>query len=78
MKTAISISDEVFSRADHAAKRLGLSRSELYGRALVEYLDRHAPDELTARIDEAIRAAGQPADPLVIARSRRVIEDTEW
>jgi metal-responsive CopG/Arc/MetJ family transcriptional regulator len=38
MKTAISIPDEVFEQVERAAKRLGLSRSELFTRAVKEYL----------------------------------------
>jgi hypothetical protein len=35
LKTAISIPDQVFRRAEAAAKRLGLSRSELFTRAAI-------------------------------------------
>ena len=38
MKTAISIPDDVFREAERAAKRLGMSRSELFSRAAVEFL----------------------------------------
>ena len=44
MKTAVSVPNEVFERAERLAKRLEVSRSELYSRALREYLSRHAPD----------------------------------
>ncbi len=36
MKTAISIPDEVFRQAEQAAKRLGVSRSEFFTRAVRE------------------------------------------
>lgn len=78
MKTAISVPDDVFDRAERTAKRLQLSRSELYSRALAEYLDRHTPDELTVRIDEAIEAVGQPVEPLVGVQSRRILGASEW
>jgi metal-responsive CopG/Arc/MetJ family transcriptional regulator len=38
MKTAISLPEATFVRADAVARRLGLSRSELYVRALEAYL----------------------------------------
>ena len=41
MKTAISIPDNIFESADDLAKRLGLSRSELYVKAIVQYLAEH-------------------------------------
>ncbi|MEQ9238858.1 MAG: hypothetical protein RIG66_32775 [Coleofasciculus sp. E2-BRE-01] len=37
MKTAVSIPDPIFEAAEAMSKRLGLSRSELYARALQAY-----------------------------------------
>jgi predicted transcriptional regulator len=78
MKTAISVPDEVFDRAEVAAKRLNVSRSELYSRALAEYLARHTPDEVTAALDSAIAEQGQPTDEFAIRAGRRVLESNEW
>lgn len=38
MKTAVSIPDDVFAKADRLAKQLQTSRSDLYSRALAEYI----------------------------------------
>ncbi len=78
MKTAISVPDEVFDQAEKAAKRLNLSRSELYSRALSEYLARHTDSEVTAAINDAISDAGQLADPILSAHNRRRVLETEW
>ncbi|MBW2720031.1 MAG: ribbon-helix-helix protein, CopG family [Deltaproteobacteria bacterium] len=43
MKTAVSVPNEVFERAERLAKRLKVSRSELYSRALREYLAQLIP-----------------------------------
>ena len=51
MKTAISLPDATFRRADLAARRLGLSRSELYVRALEAYLGPPSDDEITGDAD---------------------------
>lgn len=51
MKTAISLPDEVFASADALAERLGLSRSELYARAVEEYVAKHRGTEVTARLN---------------------------
>jgi hypothetical protein len=48
MKTAVSLPDEVFQRADNLAKRLKISRSELYSKAVAEFVSRHSPDDVTA------------------------------
>lgn len=39
MKTAVSIPDSVFEAAERLADRLGISRSELYQRALRHFLE---------------------------------------
>jgi metal-responsive CopG/Arc/MetJ family transcriptional regulator len=38
MKIAVSIPDEVFAEAESLAQRLNTSRSELYSRALTEFV----------------------------------------
>jgi hypothetical protein len=51
MKTAISIPDPVFHSAEELAARLGISRSELYCRALREMLEKHDVAAITAQLD---------------------------
>ncbi len=51
MKTAISLPDPVFRSAERLAARMGVSRSELYRRALVELLVRHDDDQVTAQLN---------------------------
>ena len=52
MKTAISIPDKIFRSADALARRLGVSRSELYATAVNEFLAKHRSRHVTARLDE--------------------------
>ncbi|MHB8420434.1 MAG: hypothetical protein ACYDCL_20365 [Myxococcales bacterium] len=47
MKTAISVPDRTFREAERAAKRLGISRSELYSKALSAYLESHRAEDVT-------------------------------
>ena len=51
MKTAISIPEEVFQSAEALAKRLGMSRSQLYTAAVNEYLSRRQDRQITARLN---------------------------
>ena len=51
MKTAISIRDEVFEAAERTAQALGLSRSQLYARAVSEFVARQRAKDVTARLD---------------------------
>ena len=52
MKTAISIPDRVFRSAEQLAARLGVSRSELYSKALAALVDKHQDDVVTSRLNE--------------------------
>lgn len=51
MKTAISIPEKIFAEADEMAKRLSMSRSELYTRAVEAFLDEHRADRVREALD---------------------------
>ncbi len=78
MKTAVSVPNEVFEGAERLAKRLKVSRSELYSRALREYLARHSPDEVRQALDALCEELDTGADELVREAGRRVLEATDW
>ena len=78
MKTAVSIPDDVFEEADHLAKRLKKSRSQLYSLALREYVARHAPDHVTEAMDRACAEVGEGVDAFVSSAARRVLERSVW
>jgi predicted transcriptional regulator len=59
MKTAISVPDDLFRSADAAARRLRVSRSELYAKAMAEFLKRQDSDAITERLNEVY--SSQPA-----------------
>jgi len=52
MKTAISIPDSLFNEAERLARRMGLSRSELYQRAVEAYLKKHQQKSVTDALNE--------------------------
>lgn len=54
MKTAISLPDALGRAADLFAAQRDMSRSELYAKALAEYLSRHRVDDVTEKIDAAM------------------------
>ena len=51
MKTAISIPDPVFEEAEALANRLGMSRSELYAKAVKSYLGEHRREGITEALN---------------------------
>jgi hypothetical protein len=78
MKTAVSIPDDVFEQAETLAHRAKRSRSEVYARALSEYIARHAPDRVTEAMDRVLDQLDEPTDPFVSRSVRRRLERTEW
>ena len=51
MKTAISIPDNLFKAAEITAKQLGLARSQLYVKAIKEFIEHHNKDHITEKLN---------------------------
>jgi metal-responsive CopG/Arc/MetJ family transcriptional regulator len=77
MKTAVSIPDPVFRAADQMARRLNVSRSELYRRALVRMLEQEDDASITARLDELYAIEDSGLDPALAEMQRRALADWE-
>jgi len=78
MKTAVSVPDDVFERAERLARRSGRSRSDVYSAALREYVARHEPDAVTEALDRAFEASPEPLDGFMAAAARRTLHASEW
>ncbi|HSK81528.1 MAG TPA: hypothetical protein VLQ45_34050 [Thermoanaerobaculia bacterium] len=78
MKTAVSIPDDVFEEAERLVVELQTSRSQLYSRALQEFVARHAPDRLTEAMNRVVDEVGSEVDEFTQRASRRVLEQVEW
>lgn len=78
MKVAVSIPDVVFTEAESLARQLKASRSEVYSRALKEFLGRHAPDRVTEQMDRVIASVGDDSDAFGRRAARRVLKRVEW
>ncbi|MCK5363951.1 MAG: ChpI protein [Gammaproteobacteria bacterium] len=66
MKTAISIPDKLFATGEDLARRLEISRSELYRRALNCYLKEQGAQVVTAALDSVYGDIESSAlDPLI-------------
>ena len=78
MKTAISIPDSVFQAAEKHAKRMRKSRSQLFSEAMVEYLERHTPDEVTRRMNETLESIGDFDNSFIRKASQNLLRRSEW
>lgn len=78
MKTAISIPDDVFREAERMARRLKKSRSDLYSRAVAEYVARHGDEHVTEAMDRVWEELVPEPAEFANAAARRILERTEW
>ncbi len=78
MKTAVSIPDDIFHDAETLAHRAKRSRSEVYARALREYVARHAVDRVTEAMDRALDEVDEPGDEFASRAGRRALKRTDW
>ena len=78
MKTAVSIPEDIFERAERLARRSKKSRSRLFSDALREYVARHAADEVTEAMNWVCGEVGDSKDPFVSTAARRILERSEW
>jgi antitoxin MazE6 len=79
MKTAISMPDKLFEAADRLARRLGISRSELYQRAVERYLQQQSGDVVREALDKVYaRASNRELDPLIKAAGEQILSDEDW
>ena len=52
MKTAISLSDNLFEKAEKTARYMGIPRSRLFVIALEDYINRHNGEMITEKLNE--------------------------
>ena len=78
MKTAISISDDVFEAAERAAKELGVSRSELYANAVREFVERYGREGITDSLNDVYGSIDSEIDAPLAAMQWSSIPREEW
>jgi len=78
MKTAVSLPNPLFEAADQLAKRLGVSRSELYARAIAEYLKSRRSEGITEALNRVYREEPSNLDPVIAAIQAASLPRDEW
>ena len=78
MKTAISIPDQIFSAAEQTAKRLGVSRSELYASAVRDYIEPHVSEEITERLNHVYSAEESSLDTSLQSMQLNSLDREDW
>ena len=79
MKTTITLPDDLFSAAEHAARRLGLSRSEFYQKALTKYLEIPNSAVVTAELNQVYSSIEKSRlDPILNELQRATLDREDW
>lgn len=78
MKTAISLPDALFKSGDSLAKRMGVSRSELYARALAEFVAKHKTNQFTQRLNAVYADEDSRLDPAAVSAQLRTLSRESW
>lgn len=78
MKTAISIPDNLFRKADRYAKSRGYSRSELFAKAVEQYLEVHPFDHITKQLNEVYSSDQAALNEMLATIQFSSIEKEEW
>jgi metal-responsive CopG/Arc/MetJ family transcriptional regulator len=78
MKTAISLPDPLFEAAEKLARGLGMSRSELYSRALESFIRSYSGAQVTEKLNEIYKDQRSELDPVVAAIQSASLPLDEW
>ncbi len=78
MKTAISMTDETFQRAEEAARRLGMNRSQFISVAVARYADELESSDITDAINAVVDRAGMDDASEFAVAAAAVMDVDEW
>lgn len=78
MKTAISIPDKLFQAADQYAKSHGFSRSNLYAKAVAQFLEQHPTDYITKQLNEVYSDKSSKLDQTLSTMQFNSFEKEIW
>jgi len=80
MKTAISIPDQLFNDAEVTAKQLGLARSQLYVKAIKEFIEHHNKDKITEKLNDiySMQINDNEISNVGVEQLRKATENDTW
>ena len=78
MKTAIPLPDSVFEQAEAISQQLGMSRSELYTKALQVYLQKCNRDQTLLKLNEVYASESSELDSVVARMQLMSLPHEDW
>jgi hypothetical protein len=78
MKTADRVPDDLFRLAEAAARRLRVTRSQLYATAISEFLNRQANNTVTERLNAVYSRRPAKVDSALHRAQLKSFEKVSW
>jgi hypothetical protein len=78
MKTAVSIPDDVYKRAEEFAQRNKISRSSLYAVAVDVYVQQHFSNDITRKLNDVYSSSENALDPVLDKMQILSLDKEEW
>ncbi|HUI78619.1 MAG TPA: hypothetical protein VLY24_11900 [Bryobacteraceae bacterium] len=78
MKTAVSLPDDLFRRAEAAARRLRVSRSELYAKAIADFLKQKGGNAITERLNDVYSRRPAKVDAALDRAQQKSFKKEPW
>ena len=70
--------DSVFHAAESLAKRLGVSRSELFRKAVEAYIETHKHDRVREALDDVYAEESSSLDEALAQMQRTSLDKEDW
>jgi hypothetical protein len=78
MKTAISVSDDVFLLTEKLAKKLKVSRSKVFAMGVKKLAEEYDDDAVTANLDKFYENERAEIDPVIMKMAALSLPKDEW
>jgi predicted DNA-binding protein len=80
MKTAISLPDPLFHSAEDLARRLGITRSEVFQRAVSAFIESHRDAAITEALNRVYGPGGEDSaiDPTLETLQMASLQREDW
>ncbi len=78
MKTAISVTNDVFELSEKLAKKLKVSRSKIFAMGVKKLAEEYNDEELTARVNAVCEKVDTSLDPFWKKAQAKILEKNKW
>jgi metal-responsive CopG/Arc/MetJ family transcriptional regulator len=78
MKTAVSLPEELFRRAEAAARKMRISRSQLYANAIAEFLERRRTRNITESLNNIYGKEPSKLEPALHSAQIKSLQTEDW